>query len=64
MVNYNKLMGKLKEKGITTYTIRQKALISQSTLTKVNMCSVNDKDREKYQGKSYARLYVRSWNSI
>lgn len=52
MVNYNKLMGKLKEKGITTYTIRQKALISQSILTKVNMCSVNDKDREKYQGKS------------
>ena len=39
MVNYNKLMEKLKEKGITTYTIRQKALIPQSTLTKLKMCS-------------------------
>lgn len=35
MVNYNKLWNKLKEKGITTYTIRQKALIPQSTLTKL-----------------------------
>lgn len=39
MVNYNKLLEKLKEKGITTYTIRQKALIPQSTLTKLKMCS-------------------------
>ena len=39
MVNYNKLMKKLKEKGITTYTIRQKALIPQSTLAKLKMCS-------------------------
>ena len=39
MVNYNKLMEKLKEKGITTYTIRQKALIPQGTNTKSNMCS-------------------------
>lgn len=39
MVNYNKLLKKLKEKGITTYTIRQKALIPQSTLTKLKMCS-------------------------
>ena len=39
MINYNKLMEKLKEKGITTYTIRQKALIPQSTLTKLKMCS-------------------------
>lgn len=37
MVNYNKLWNKLKEKGITTYTIRQKALIPQSTLTKLKM---------------------------
>ncbi len=34
-----KLWNKLKEKGITTYTIRQKALIPQSTLTKLKMCS-------------------------
>jgi DNA-binding Xre family transcriptional regulator len=39
MVNYNKLMEKLKEKGITTYTIRQKALIPQGTLAKLKMCS-------------------------
>jgi hypothetical protein len=39
MVNYNKLLEKLKEKGISTYTIRQKALIPQSTLTKLKMCS-------------------------
>lgn len=36
MINYNKLMEKLKEKWITTYTIRQKALIPQSTLTNPN----------------------------
>lgn len=52
MVNYNKLMMKFKEKGITTYTIRQKSLIPQSTLTKFNMCSVSEKDRQKYIGKS------------
>ena len=39
MVNYNKLWAKLKEKGITTYTIRQKALIPQGTLAKLKMCS-------------------------
>lgn len=39
MINYDKLMKKLKEKGITTYTIRQQALIPQSTLTKLKMCS-------------------------
>ena len=38
MVNYNKLWDKLKENGITTYVIRQKTLISQSTLTKLNTC--------------------------
>lgn len=39
MVNYNKLLEKMKEKGITTYKIRQKSLIPQSTLTKLKMCS-------------------------
>ena len=39
MVNYNKLWNKLKEKGITTYTIRQKVLIPQNTLTNLKMCS-------------------------
>ena len=39
IVNYNKLMEKLKEKGITTYTIRQKALIPQGTHEKWKMWS-------------------------
>lgn len=39
MINYNKLWNKLKEKGITTYTIRKLGLIPQSTLGKLNMCS-------------------------
>lgn len=34
---YNKLMDKLKEKGITAYTIRQKTLIPQGTLAKLKM---------------------------
>lgn len=62
MVNYNKLMEKLKEKGITTYTIRQKALIPQSTLTKLKMCSADsmeeiekklEKYKEEHDGKDF-----------
>lgn len=61
MVNYNKLMKKLEEKGITTYTIRQKALIPQSTLTKLKMCSGTDEQiaeklqsyKEKHNGKEF-----------
>lgn len=49
MINYSKLFDKLKEKGITTYTIRQKALIPQSTLTKLKMCS--DKSMEDIEVK-------------
>ncbi len=39
MINYNKFMKKLDDKGITTYVIRKKGLIPQSTLTKLKMCS-------------------------
>lgn len=39
MVNYKRLLNKLKEKGISTYTIRKLGLIPQSTLTKFNVCS-------------------------
>ena len=48
MVNYNKLMELFKEKGITTYIIRKKALIPQSTLTKLKdfMCDVSTKTIE------------------
>lgn len=53
MVNYNKLLEKLKEKGITTYTIRQKALIPQSTLTKFNMCSGDSMEEIEQKLKSY-----------
>ena len=59
MVNYNKLMEKLKEKGITTYVIRQKALIPQSTLTKFNMCSVSEKDKMKYKDMSDEEIICR-----
>ena len=38
MVNYNKLLKKLEEKGINSYVIRKKGLIPQSTLTKFKMC--------------------------
>lgn len=62
MINYNKLMEKLKEKGITTYTIRQKALIPQSTLTKLKMCSADTMEKivqkleqykEEHDGKEF-----------
>lgn len=62
MINYNKLMEKLKENGITTYVIRQKALIPQSTLTKLKMCSANSMEeieknlmeyKEKHNGKDF-----------
>ncbi len=53
MINYNKLMGKLKEKGITTYTIRQKALIPQSTLTKLKMCSANSMEEIEQNLQEY-----------
>jgi hypothetical protein len=39
MVNYNKLLKKLEEKGINSYVIRKKGIIPQSTLTKFKMCS-------------------------
>lgn len=39
MINYNKLMQKLKDKKITTYIIRQKGLIPQGIYTKMKMCS-------------------------
>lgn len=39
MINYNKLLKKLEENNITTYTIRKNALMPQSTLTKLKMCS-------------------------
>lgn len=39
MINYNKLIERLKEKGINTYIIRKKAIIPQSTLSKFKMSS-------------------------
>lgn len=47
MINYNKLMKKLEEKGITSYTIRQKSLIPQSTLGKFRMCSADNMEEIK-----------------
>ena len=45
MINYNKFMKKLDDKGITTYVIRKKGLIPQSTLTKLKMCSGDSMDQ-------------------
>ena len=62
MINYNKLMKKLDDKGITTYVIRKKGLIPQSTLTKLKMCSGDSMDqiekklqeyKESHNGKDF-----------
>lgn len=53
MINYNKLMQKLKEKGITTYIIRQKGLIPQGILTKMKMCSGNSWEEIENNIKEY-----------
>lgn len=53
MVNYNKLWDKLKEKGITTYTIRKKALIPQGTLAKLNMCKGNSMEEIEKKLQEY-----------
>ena len=53
MINYNKLLDKLDEKGITTYVIRQKALIPQSTLTKLKMCSGDSMEEIKQKLQEY-----------
>ena len=47
MVNYNKLLKKLEEKGINSYVIRKKGLIPQSTLTKFKMCSGTPEEIKK-----------------
>lgn len=39
MINYRKLLAKIKENGITTYDIRKKKIIPQGVITKFNMCS-------------------------
>lgn len=49
MINYKKIIDKFEEKGITSYEIRQKALIPQSTLTKFKMC--NGESFEEIEGK-------------
>lgn len=47
MVNYNKLMEKLKEKNITTYMIRKYNLFGQEILRKFKMCSGTDEEIER-----------------
>lgn len=53
MINYNKLMKKLDDKGITTYVIRQKGLMTQSTLTKIKMCSGDSMKEIEQKIKEY-----------
>lgn len=53
MINYSKLLNKLEEKGITTYTIRKKALIPQGILTKLKMCSGESMEEIKSKIDAY-----------
>ena len=53
MINYNKFMKKLDDKGITTYVIRKKGLIPQSTLTKLKMCSGDSMDQIEKKLQEY-----------
>ena len=53
MINYNKFMKKLDDKGITTYVIRQKGLMPQSTLTKIKMCSGDSMKEIEQKIKEY-----------
>ena len=65
MVNYNKLWNKLKEKGITTYTIGQKALIPQSTLIKFKMCNGATREEIEQKLQEYKDSHngkVQSWH--
>lgn len=64
MINYNKLMKKLKERGITTYTLRQNYWISQGTYQKMQTCSAEDMEtiykklqeyRDLHEGKEFMR---------
>ena len=64
MINYNKLMQKLDDKGIATYVIRQNGLIPQGTITKLKMCSADSMEeiekklqeyKDKYDGKDFMR---------
>ncbi len=57
MINYNKLMRKLKEKGITTYVIRKKALIPQGTLTKLKMCSADSMEEIEEKLRNYKETH-------
>ena len=53
MVNYTKLLEKLKEAGITTYVIRKKGLIPQSTLSKLKMWSGDSMEDIEKKLKEY-----------
>lgn len=46
-------MKKLDDKGITTYVIRQKGLMPQSTLTKIKMCSGDSMKEIEQKIKEY-----------
>ena len=46
MINYNKLLEKFEEKGITTYSIRKNNLFGQEILRKIKMCSGTKEDIE------------------
>lgn len=53
MINYRKLIIKIKDKGITTYEIRKKKIIPQGVLTKFNMCSGNSTEEIEQKLQEY-----------
>lgn len=63
LINYDKILKKFEEKGITTYEIRNKGIIPQSTLTKFKNSSgatMEDvkENLKKFQEKNGKELAV------
>ena len=61
MVNYNKLMEKLKEKDITTYAIRKYNLFGQEILRKFKMCSEQMKKSKRLYRNTKKNMEYNFW---
>lgn len=57
MLNYNKLLSKLKEVGISTYDIRKKAIIPQGVLSKFKMCSGESWEEIRQKLEDYKKTH-------
>ncbi|MDD6633905.1 MAG: helix-turn-helix transcriptional regulator [Ruminococcus sp.] len=62
MIVWNKFLKMLNEKGISTYEIKGKSLLSQNTLAKIKMCSGSVEEikiklqnyKDSHNGKEFA----------